>query len=146
MAKEKLQAFDEQHTRWEGLWYHPEDHNYTSATLNLSTLKGFKGTCRLRMFKNRKSGKNQPTYLFTISSTTEDKTEEVKPIEVGRELTRDDLIAELRDVMQQGELNGYVMALPSESYATAQRLYERAIQIIEELTGTEWNFNYMNFG
>lgn len=57
-------------TEWQGLWYHPEYHNYSSAFLNLKALKDFKGTCQVRMFKNRqkRKGDNRPTYLFTICS------------------------------------------------------------------------------
>lgn len=37
----KCISFADKQTNWEGLWYHPENHNYTSATLNLKALKEF---------------------------------------------------------------------------------------------------------
>ena len=68
-----LHAFDRRETTWEGLWYHPESHNYTSAAINLSQLKKFKGSVRLIMIKNKfKKSANAPNYLFRIQDTQAD--------------------------------------------------------------------------
>lgn len=145
--KKKCESFADCHTRWEGLWYHPEAHNYTSAVLNLAALKGFKGTCRLRMIKNRKKGDTQPTYLFTIGSTTEDMSDNVEPLEIRESQDNTQaLLDELKNVLQESYLNGERLALPTESLATAKGLYNRAVEIIEELTGEKWEFNYVYYG
>lgn len=140
-----MEKFSDCHTRWEGLWYHPENHNYTSAALNLASLKDFKGNCRVRMIKNRFKGEGKPTYLFTISSLTEDK--DIEEIEIQQsEPSIADQIAELAEVMRQGTINGNRINLPSESQATAASLYKRAISIIEEMTGEKWDFSYVTWG
>lgn len=142
------EKFSDCHTRWEGLWYHPENHNYTSAALNLASLKGFKGKCRIRMFKNRRKGDGQPTYLFTISSLTEDDSD-VEEIEVKyneHEPSLADKVAELKEVMRQGSVNGNRIELPSVSQANAECLMKRAIDIIEDMTGEKWDFSFVTWG
>lgn len=68
-----LHTFDRRETTWEGLWYHPESHNYTSAAINLSQLKKFKGSVRLIMIKNRsKKSANAPNYLFRVQDAQAD--------------------------------------------------------------------------
>lgn len=65
----KLETFDQKTTTWTGLWYHPETLGYTSAALDLSKLKQFKGAVRLYVRKNRfySGGKNgRPNYVFCI--------------------------------------------------------------------------------
>ena len=65
----KLRTFDAKTTTWEGLWYHPETLGYSSAAINLSKLKEFKGTVRLYVKKNRfyNGGENgRPNYVFCI--------------------------------------------------------------------------------
>ena len=68
-------------TNWEGLWYHPESHSYSSAVLNLAALKDFKGCCRMKVIKNRfkKKGDNKPNYLFTIASVDKD-ADDIQPV------------------------------------------------------------------
>ena len=142
---ERMEKFSDCHTRWEGLWYHPESHNYTSAALNLASLKGFKGTCRLRMYKNLKKGDNQPTYLFTISSTSEDEVEELEIQRNEHEPSLEDKVAELKEIMRRGSINGNRIELPSVSQSNAAHLMGRAIDIIEEITGEKWDFSYITW-
>jgi hypothetical protein len=58
---------------------------------------------------------------------------------------KDELIEELAEVMREGNLNGDMMMLPSESAENARSLMQRAIEIIEELTGEKWEFSYVTF-
>ena len=141
-----MEKFSDCHTRWEGLWYHPENHNYTSAALNLASLKGFKGTCRLRMYKNFKKGDTQPTYLFTISSTSEDDVEKLEIRHSEHESSLADKVAELKEIMRQGSINGNRIELPSVSQANAESLMKRAIDIIEDMTGEKWDFSFVTWG
>ena len=48
-----LDTFDRKQTKWEGLWWHPEYGGFSSASINLSKLKQFKGNVRLYVRKNK---------------------------------------------------------------------------------------------
>lgn len=64
-----MKTFDCKQTSWEGLWYHPETLGYTSAAINLSKLKQFKGAVRIYVRKNKyyNGGENgRPNYVFCI--------------------------------------------------------------------------------
>lgn len=65
---DKLKSFERQQTTWEGLWYHPEQLGFSSAVINLSKIKAFKGTVVLYVRKNKyyKEGSNRPNYVFSI--------------------------------------------------------------------------------
>ena len=145
-----MDVFDGKQTSWEGIWWHPENQYYSSAAFNLAKIKEFKGNVRLYIKKNRyfNNGENgRPNYHFCIRSTEspsfntleieEDPSYEFKD-KIG-------LIEELRSVMEQGNNNADRMCLPSESQAVAAELQARAIAIIEELTGSEWNFSFLSF-
>ena len=63
----KLETFDNKQTKWEGLWWHGEYNGFSSATIDLSALKQFKGKVRLYVRKNKfyENGKNRrPNYFF----------------------------------------------------------------------------------
>lgn len=65
----KLESFNgKMMTKWEGLWKQEDGKYYSSATINLSTLKNFKGVCRMYLIKNKyyKKGGSMPYYLFRI--------------------------------------------------------------------------------
>lgn len=84
-----LNKFEGKETKWEGLWYNPEWHSYSSAVINLSALKEFKGQVRLVVRKNRfynKGENNRPNYIFSIkdSQLSEFKDIEVKEAEENR--------------------------------------------------------------
>ena len=69
MSYQKLTAFDSMKTNWEGLWWHPEYNGFSSAVIDLSTLKKFKGKVRLYVRKNQfyNGGENgRPNYHFCI--------------------------------------------------------------------------------
>ena len=141
--KMKMEKFSDCHTRWEGLWYHKEMHNYTSASLNLASLKGFKGTCRVRMIKNLKKGERQPNYLFTISSVDEDEND-VDEIEIQQGNGDDqqklcelkELLLDLRDLVYSCHESGHWNSAKLAKLIPNADL-EKAICMVDELIGEE---------
>lgn len=67
----KLEVFDGKQTNWEGLWWHPEYAGFSSATINLSELKKYKGNVRLYVRKNQfyEKGTNRPNYRFCLKDS-----------------------------------------------------------------------------
>ena len=71
----KLETFDNKQTKWEGLWWHGEYNSFSSAAIDLSALKQFKGKVRLYVRKNKfyENGKNgRPNYFFCIKDSKAD--------------------------------------------------------------------------
>ena len=55
-------------------------------------------------------------------------------------------VDELTDVLRQSKANAYGGArLPSETRATAAYLLERAMELVYEITGEEWEFSYQTW-
>lgn len=76
-----LEPIDGKQTKWEGLWWHPDFHNYSSACLKLSDLRKFKGKVRLYVRKNRyyNGGENgRPNYHFCIKAVESDQFHEIE--------------------------------------------------------------------
>lgn len=57
----------------------------------------------------------------------------------------EELVRKLASVMKQGNENADIMCLPSESQAEAKRLYEEAIELVEEITGEKWEFTWLTW-
>ena len=56
-------------------------------------------------------------------------------------------VEELTDVLRQSRRNAYgIPKLPSEEKAMADYLHGRAIELVEEITGEDWEFSYRYFG
>lgn len=71
----KLEPFDNKQTNWEGLWWHSEYNGFSSAAINLSALRKFKGTVRLYVRKNKyyNNGENgRPNYHFCLKDAQAD--------------------------------------------------------------------------
>lgn len=64
----KCEPFDQKRTKWQGLWYHPESHSFSSTTLSLADIKKFKGNIRLIVKKNKfyEQGSSKPNYVFML--------------------------------------------------------------------------------
>lgn len=65
----KLETFEKRQTNWEGLWWHSEYGGFSSAVIDLSALKKFKGKVRLYVRKNKfyNNGENgRPNYCFCL--------------------------------------------------------------------------------
>ena len=144
-----MEVFDGKQTRWEGLWWHPEYNGFSSSAISLSDLRKFKGNVRLYVRKNKfyHNGENgRPNYCFSIKSA-DSPTFKTLEVEEDTAVDHDKIINELAEILRQGNNNGYGMpVLPSESYATAEYLEQRAKELVEELTGEEWNFTFLTWG
>ena len=80
-SKSKLEPIKSKMTDWQGLWYHPELHYYTSAVFDLSELRKYKGKVRIRVVKNKfyNKGKNgRPYYVFTIADASSENALELQ--------------------------------------------------------------------
>ena len=55
-------------TEFEGLWYHEDEHRYTSRYFNVNALRDYKGTVQLVMYKNKfhKKGDGRPSFQFSL--------------------------------------------------------------------------------
>ena len=139
----KLEPITGMKTKWEGLWWHPENMSFSSATISLADLRKFKGNVRLVVRKNRfyNNGMNgRPNYHFSLMDAN---SPTARSLEVDECDGYRDKLEELREVMRQGKANGDKMMLPSESAANADMLIRRAVALIEEITGEEWDFSYI---
>lgn len=89
---DKLKSFERQQTTWEGLWYQPEWLGFSSAAINLSKLKAFKGTVILYVRKNKyyKEGSNRPNYVFSIRDAKSEAPVTPDVIEDSKYATKDE--------------------------------------------------------
>lgn len=142
---EKLEPFDAKQTNWEGLWWHPEYCGFSSACINLSKLKQFKGNVRLYVRKNKyfNGGENgQPNYRFCIKDSKSDVFHSMEIEDYTDTISK---VRELAEIMRAGNTNGDVALLPSESVLRANQLMKEAIDKIEEITGEKWDFSYITY-
>lgn len=74
-------------TDYIGMWYHSDEHRYTSASYNMANLRDYKGNIRFVMYKNtwHKKGDNRPSYRIRIAGSN---AEDAHPITIGK-LVRD---------------------------------------------------------
>lgn len=109
-----LETFDGKKTNWQGLWWHPEYNGFSSAVINLSQLKKFKGTVRLYVRKNRyfNNGENgRPNYNFCIVDSKADRFVDIEVEEDRRKdderlYTEDEVRAVMHGACRDGKL-GY---------------------------------------
>ena len=140
-----LEPFDRKQTEWSGLWWHPETMSFSSTAINLANLRKFKGNVRMFVKKNKffNGGENgRPNYLFCLRDT---KSDLVNPIDVVDDESIGAKINRLKELMQEGQLNGYRAMMPSDSQAYANDLMQEAISIIEEITGEKWEFSFVTW-
>ena len=121
MYKKKI-TFDQKQTQWLGMWYHPENHCYTSESISLSALREFKGTVRLIMRKNKfyEKGSNKPDYVFKIVDANAEA--------IGSEI---ELAIEDYDY---GYLDDLIRQIPSDS--TGKREWYSRDEVYEVMHGT----------
>lgn len=64
----KTEVIEKKQTNWLGLWHHPEYNGFSSAAIDLSALRDFKGLVRLYVRKNKfyEKGSNKPNYCFCL--------------------------------------------------------------------------------
>lgn len=140
-----LETFDSKQTEWSGLWWHPENNSFSSQVINLSTLRKFKGNVRVIVRKNKyfNGGENgRPNYLFCVRDA---KSENIVDLDVDDNESVGAKINRLKDIMREGQANGYRMMLPSESQSRAKELMDEAISLVEEITGEKWDFSFVEW-
>lgn len=81
----KMQTFDKKQTDWQGLWWHPEYANFSSAALSFAQLRKFKGRVRMIVRKNKfyNSGQNnRPNYLFCLADSAAEDGVDLKVVDM----------------------------------------------------------------
>ena len=128
-------------TKWLGLWAQDRQGLYAGQVIKKADIPKYTRVV-LRYNKFYEKGGNRPrfVYCFADSDGYQEKCIPVDPEDDIREK-----IDELAEVMREGYLNGDYACLPSESMDRARCLRERAIEIIEEITGEKWEFTYVTF-
>jgi len=145
---DKLKAFDKKCTNWQGLWWHPEYNGFSSANINLAQLKEFKGNVKLYVRKNKyfNNGENgRPNYCFCFKDADSETFQELEVMDDDYKTELEEKIEELAEIMRDGNRNGDLMMLPSDSQSCANNLMRRAIDLIEEITGERWEFSYITW-
>lgn len=128
-------------TKWQGLWRQDREGFYAGQVIKKDDIPEHTRIV-LRYNKFYEKGGNRPrfVYCFADSAGYEDKC-----VPVEYENSPAQMIAELAEVMREGNRNADVMRLPSDSMSAAASLYDRAIEIIEDLTGETWDFSYLSY-
>lgn len=142
----KLESIEGMSTNWTGLWWHPEYNGFSSAVIDLSELRKFKGKIRMLMRKNKfyNGGENnRPNYNFCLKDADSPVFETLEVSEDEEDLFTK--IEKLREIMRAGNANADVLRLPSESRAEAAALMQEAISLVEDITGEKWEFSFLSF-
>ena len=97
----KLEPFDSKRTQWSGLWWHPSNNCFTSASFSLGELRKFKGNVRLVVKKNRfyNNGLNgRPNYVFIIADSNTEKYLDMEVV--------DDEVSQMREEIEDDAKTG----------------------------------------
>ena len=126
-------------TKWKGLWSQDRQGFYAGQVIKKSDIPKYtRIVLRYNKYYEKDSTRPRFVYCFADSEGYAEKC-----VQIEYEESVQSKIDELADVMREGKRNGYVMNLPSESERIAGSLYAKAISLIEEITGEEWNFSYI---
>lgn len=132
-------------TQWQGLWYQREGV-YSGYVIKKADIpKKARLILRYNKYYDKDSNKPKFVYCFANGDSADAITMQVEHEEY---VSLEDLtskIEELAEIMRQGNCNADMMMLPSQSAASAESLMRKAIDILEELTGEEWNFTYITY-
>ena len=135
-------------TEWKGLWNNREGV-YSGEVIKKADIPNYaRLIVRYNKFYDKDSNKPRFVYCFANGDAEKAitiKTEKKEYITLLDAEEKMDKIEELAEVMREGRINGDRMMLPSESQGRASSLMQRAIELIEELTGEEWEFSYITF-
>lgn len=143
--KDKKERKMSEKTKWQGLWNNREGV-YSGKVIKKSDIPAYSRLIvRYNKFYEKDGSKPRFVYCFANGDSAKAITMECDHDEYRTLKELNSKIDELKDVMRQGKENGYMMALPSQSQAAAADLMQRAIEIIEEITGEEWDFSYITF-
>ncbi len=126
-------------TKWQGLWIQERPEVYASKVIKKSDIPAYtRIVVRNNIYYKKDSNRPKFVYCFADSKGYEEKC-------IPLELENDDegqeeKIKELAELLC--EANYCPVMLPSESQARAKMLKQAAIELIEEMTGQEWRFEY----
>lgn len=128
-------------TKWLGLWAQERSGFYAGQVIKKGDLPKYtRIVLRYNKFYEKDSNKPRFVYCFADSEGYEDKC---VPIEYEDSLQ--EKVDRLAEIMRQGNHNAGRMTLPSESVATASILMKKAIALVEEITGEEWDFTALTW-
>lgn len=132
-------------TQWQGLWYQREGV-YSGYVIKKADIpKKARLILRYNKYYDKDSNKPRFVYCFANGDSADAITMQVEHEEY---VSIEDLtskIEELAEIMRDGNHNADSLSLPSESQASAEYLMKKAIELVEEITGEEWNFSYWTF-
>ena len=141
-----MEVFDGKQTSWEGLWWHPEYCGFSSAAINLSALRKFKGNVRLYMRKNKffnGGDGGRPNYVFSLKAA-DSPVFHVLDVE-----EEDDVYQKVKDLREFVEEHNAICetpCLPSESRSHYEYAWKKTLEMLEDLIGVEIYYSYIYFG
>lgn len=125
-------------TKWLGLWHQERQGFYAGQVIKKSDIPNYTRVV-MRFNKYYKAGSNQPRFVFCFADS---KGYELKCVPVEYEDSVFEKINRLAEVMRKGNHNTDEISLPSESQASADELMQEAIDLVEDITGEKWEFEY----
>lgn len=133
-------------TTWQGLWKQDRDAFYASKVIKKADIpEHTRIVLRYNKFYDKATNRPRFVYCFADSEGYEDLCipidKDNTELEELRELK--EKVERLADIMRSGR--NAPLLLPSESYARAEQLEHEAVELIEEMTGEEWEFAYYHF-
>lgn len=126
-------------TKWNGLWAQERPGFYAGQVIKKKDIPAYTRIV-LRYNKFYEKDGKRPRFVYCFADS---KGYEERCIPVEYEGSTQEKIDELTSLLI--EANYCPMMLPSESQARAQSMMKRAIELVEEITGAEWRFEYLTF-
>lgn len=125
-------------TKWQGLWAQNREGFYAGQVIKKSDIPKYtRIVMRYNKFYEKDGNKPRFVYCFSDSEGYEDKCVKVEYAESVRAK-----VDELTETLREAKNNANELRMPSESLAVAKALYEKAVSIVEEITGEKWDFPY----
>lgn len=126
-------------TKWQGLWQQDRQGFYAGQVIKKAEIPKYTRIV-LRYNKFYEKGGNRPRFVYCFADS-EGYAEKCVPIEYEDSLQSK--VDRLADILREGQNNANTMRLPSESARAAEELYNKAIGIVEEITGEKWEFSFL---
>lgn len=125
-------------TKWQGLWAQNREGFYAGQVIKKSDIPKYtRIVMRYNKFYEKDGNKPRFVYCFSDSEGYEDKCVKVEYAESVRAK-----VDELTETLREAKKQANELRMPSESLAVAKALYEKAVSIVEEITGEKWDFPY----
>lgn len=127
-------------TKWLGLWAQNRQGFYAGQVIKKTDIPKYtRLVLRYNKFYEKEGNKPRFVYCFADSEGYESKC-----VNVEFEESIQEKINRLADILRAGK--NIPMMLPSESVSRAESLEKQAIELVEEITGETWDFEYWTFG